>query len=584
MYSVVIYTLGCKLNQLESEALADSFRKAGFSLVPAGTAMPGPGIIIINTCTVTSKADQKSRRLIRKALRDNPDSCVLVTGCYAQLNPDEIALLETEDTAGVSGRRHGRRQGRRLFVVGGGQSGTDKVEVTKSALLELPEYLLHAMVEAPNSELPGSVQEEFFTTEYCCPTDSLEFHGNRRKAPRQGALTDKCNRFRRTINSTAYRKCRLGLSRGEPSPSHSRMAWLGGCTSRARRGGKNGFRTKTPRNSVTSVVNSYFSDISNILETWTGQAKGEGPFSFKPEEFSFHSRGYLKIQDGCDKSCTYCRVCLARGSSVSLPPQTALAELRSFEERGCAELMITGINIAQYNHSGLDIAGLLKYLLENSAGIALRLSSLEPEGINEEFASVAAHPRIRPHFHLSMQSGSDTVLRRMGRAYHAQTVEQGAALLRSVKDNPFLACDIIAGFPGETETEFNQTFALCEKIGFAWIHVFPYSKRPGTAAFSLKNPVCERDTMRRVEALTALALRGRRDYAQDWLGHELSAIVEKGKPDSEGHRRVVAENYLKLLVNCSEAYSPGSSLRCIPVSLCAGADGEKPDALAILAD
>jgi len=460
MYSITLYTLGCKLNQLESEALADSFRKAGFPLSSSETV--GPGIIIINTCTVTSKADQKSRRLIRKALRENPDSCVLVTGCYARLDPAEIALLEAENTAGFSGRR--------LFVVGG-QGGADSAGSAKSALLELPEYLLQA---ADGSSLP------------------------------------------------------------------------------------------------------------RVLETWIEQARGEGPFSFKPEEFSFHSRGYLKIQDGCNNGCNYCRVCLARGPSVSLPPESALAEARSFEARNCPELMITGVNITQYNHSGLDLAGLLRYLVEGSASIALRLSSLEPEGINDKLASVLAHPRIRPHFHLSVQSGSDTVLRRMGRAYHARTVKQGAALLRSVKDNPFLACDIIAGFPGETAAEFDQTLALCAEIGFAWIHAFPYSKRPGTAAFSLKNPVCERDTTRRVEALTALALQGRRDYAQAWLGRELSAIIEKGDPDAEGRRRAVSENYLKLLVNCSDAYPPGSSLRCTPVSLRDGADGENPDAVAVL--
>jgi len=474
MYSIALYTLGCKLNQLESEALADSFRKAGFSLIPPGTVMPGPGIIIINTCTVTSKADQKSRRLIRKALRENPDSCVIVTGCYAQLDSAEIALLEAEAAEGVSDRR-------RLFVVGGEQNGNDSAGVTKSVLIELPGYLLQATAGAPESEPPGNL-------------------------------------------------------------------------------------------------------LPHILEMWIEQAKGGGPFSFKPEEFSFHSRGYLKIQDGCNNGCSYCRVCLARGPSVSLPPEAALAELQSFEARGCAELMITGVNITQYNHSGLDLGGLLEYLVKGSAAIALRLSSLEPEGINDKLVSALAHPRIRPHFHLSVQSGSDTVLRRMGRVYQAQMVEQGAALLRSVKDNPFLACDIIAGFPGETAAEFDQTLALCEKIGFAWIHAFPYSKRPGTAAFSLKNPVCERDATRRVEALTALALRGRRDYAQAWLGRELSAIVEKGEPDSEGRRRAVAENYLKLLVNCSDTYPPGSSLRCTPVSLCAGADGENPDAIAVMAD
>ena len=467
-----LYTLGCKLNQLESEAIADSFRKAGFALVPPAAL---PGIIIINTCTVTSKADQKCRRIIRKALRDNPHSCVIVTGCYARLDSEEIAALEREsESAGI----------RRLFVAGG---------TAKSALLNLPEYVREALAHLPD-----------------------------------------------------------GL----------------------------------PREDV----------LSNIVESWMGAKNASGTFDFMPEEFAFHSRGYLKIQDGCDNSCSYCRVRLARGPSVSLPKEAALARLRSFEERGCAELMITGVNITQYRHSGVDfdggLAGLLEYLLEGSAAIALRLSSLEPEAINERLASVLSHPRIRPHFHLSVQSGSDAVLRAMGRAYTAQTVEKATALLRGVKDNPFLACDIIAGFPGEGAAEFDQTLALCAKTGFAWIHAFPYSKRPGTPAFSLSHSVRECDVTQRVQALTQLAMRGRRDYAQTWLNRRLSAVVEKSpgaEPCPAGQCRAVSENYLKLLVNCSderllgECPPPGSSLCCIPVSLCDEADGEKPDAIAVAA-
>ena len=452
-----LYTLGCKLNQLEGEGIADAFRKAGFA--PAAQTSGKPDIIIINTCTVTSKADQKCRRLIRKALRENPASCVMVTGCYAQLDPAEIAALEDEAGGGF----------RRLFVAGGGEAAG----AAKSALLELPEYLREALARSPDGALPEMV-----------------------------------------------------------------AAWM----TRAR--------------------------------------EGDGAFSFKPEEYAFHSRGYLKIQDGCNKSCNYCRVRLARGPSVSLPKESALAALRAAEERGIHELMITGVNITQYRHDRVDLAALLEYLLKGTDTIALRLSSLEPEAVDKRLAAVLAHPRVRPHFHLCVQSGSDSVLRAMGRAYTSQTVEQAATLLRGVKANPFLACDIIAGFPGESAADFEQTLALCAQTNFAWIHAFPYSKRPGTTACALPNPVCERDITRRVETLTQRAVQGRRSYAQAWLNRELSAVVEKGRCPI-GQCRAVSENYLKLIVNDCGNPSPGSVIRCTPVSLCDGADGENPDAIAL---
>jgi threonylcarbamoyladenosine tRNA methylthiotransferase MtaB len=241
--------------------------------------------------------------------------------------------------------------------------------------------------------------------------------------------------------------------------------------------------------------------------------------------------------------------------------------------------MITGVNITQYQDSGLDLAGLLDYLLEGSKAIALRLSSLEPEVVTERLASVIAHPRIRPHFHLSVQSGSDAILQKMNRAYSPQTVEKAAALLRAAKDNPFLACDIIAAFPGETESDFAQTIALCEKIRFAWIHAFPYSRRPGTAAFHFGS-VSGRDVKCRLGLLAQLALQGRRDYARSWLGRELSAVVEKGSRPA-GQCRAVSENYLKLLVNCTnETPAPSASLRCIPISPYVGGAENHPDLVA----
>jgi len=454
-----IFTLGCKLNQLESEAIADTFSKAGFRLVPWDSCPHEPRIIIVNTCTVTSKADQKARRMIRKLLKDNPASCVIVIGCYAQLDTEKIMSLDDKDLTTEDTEE-------RLFVLGGGEGAA----AAKSVLLGLPEYLLNVTSDEPLSFLLES--------------------------------------------------------------------WI--------------------RNIALNV-------------------KNDSVFDFKPDDFSFHSRGYLKIQDGCDNNCAYCRVRLARGHSVSLNCQAVLERLRAFEAKGCSELFITGVNITQYRDGDTDLAGLLKMLIESTSNIALRLSSLEPERIDERLASALGHPRIRPHFHLSVQSGSDAILRHMGRIYNVYTVEKAIALLRSAKDNPFLACDIIAGFPGETEDEFAATYSFCEKTRFAWIHAFPYSKRPGTAAFSFGDPVRDIDKTLRAEALGDLALRGRREYTQAWLGKELSAVVEK-TPCGSNRCRAVSENYLKLLVNCNgETPPPGSSIRCTPVSVC---EDENVDAIA----
>jgi threonylcarbamoyladenosine tRNA methylthiotransferase MtaB len=402
--------------------------------------------------------------MIRKLLKDNPESCVIVTGCYAQLDTEEIMSLDDKNGYAVN-------TARRLFVLGGGEGAVSAAEA-KSVLLGLPQYL-------------------------------------------------------------------LDVTSGEP--------------------------------------------LSYLLESWiqnTGaEARNDSIFDFKPDNFCFHSRGYLKIQDGCDNNCAYCRVRLARGHSVSLNRGAVLERLRAFESKGCPELFITGVNITQYrdNDTGIGLGGLLELLLEGTNRIALRLSSLEPERIDTQLASILRSPRIRPHFHLSVQSGSDTILKSMGRVYKVNTVEKAIALLRSAKDNPFLACDIIAGFPGETEIEFAETLGFCEKTRFAWIHAFPYSKRPGTEAFSFGDSVREIDKTRRVETLSELALRGRREYAKSWLGKELSAVVEKTSCGA-GQYRTVSENYLKLLVICNgETLPPGSVIRCTPVSVC---EEENVDAIA----
>jgi len=483
MLSVSIYTLGCKLNQLESEALADSFIRRGFSLLPWEDMQAQPNIVIINTCTVTSRSDQKARRVIRKSLLENPGCCVIVTGCYAKLDREKIAAL---DGAGES--PPGSPNCRRLFVIG-----------DKSRLLDLPAFL-------------------------------------------------------------------RGEIDGESSDAHNLASLIAACLEKE------------------AVAH----DAGDALEN-------AGAFCYKPEQFSFHTRGFLKIQDGCDNHCTYCRIRFARGPSVSMPADLVLAELQALEDKGYWEAVLTGVNISQYSQRNFPcheaspgasqgLGGLLSYLLNNTRSIGLRLSSLEPEFIDRDFAAVLAHPRIRPHFHLSVQSGSAPVLRKMGRAYTGETVGRCVSLLRSVKRNPFIACDIITGFPGETESDFEETFALCRDAGFAWIHAFPYSKRPGTAAAAFPQTVTEREAAARVEKLIALAVKARQDYASAWIGAEVEALVEKGDGNTGGYCRGLSENYLRLLIQYPDGHVPeaGTVLRCKITELAVGEQGNNSaDALAL---
>jgi len=189
---------------------------------------------------------------------------------------------------------------------------------------------------------------------------------------------------------------------------------------------------------------------------------------------------------------------------------------------------------------------LLKRILRETTRIQIRISSLYPERVDDELTPILAHERICPHFHLSVQSGSDRILALMRRPYTASMVHQAANRLRSVKENPFLACDIITGFPSETDEDFEQTFAMCSQIGFAWIHAFPFSPRPGTEAYTMRPHIPERTAGERVARLSILAEKNRQTYRDYWVGRTLPAIVET---DSGANgTTVLTENYLSIVI------------------------------------
>jgi threonylcarbamoyladenosine tRNA methylthiotransferase MtaB len=302
-----------------------------------------------------------------------------------------------------------------------------------------------------------------------------------------------------------------------------------------------------------------------------GVTQADGGFSYFSSGHAFRTRAFLKIQDGCDNGCAYCAVPLARGPSVSLSAETALARLAALEAEGFKEAVLTGVNICKYNApDAATLDALIALLLSGTSGIAIRLSSLEPDFITDGFASALVSPRVRPHFHLALQSGSDRVLQAMGRRYTSETARRACALLRSVKADPFMACDVITGFPGESEADFRQTLGLCAELDFAWIHAFPFSPRPGTRACSMPGRVSERDASARVAALTRLAESGKQAYIARWQGKTVRAIVQ-GSGNASGlcgnalqsHAVALSENYLKLELRGSTPLRPGDEVSCV---------------------
>ncbi|MBI9100360.1 MAG: tRNA (N(6)-L-threonylcarbamoyladenosine(37)-C(2))-methylthiotransferase MtaB, partial [Spirochaetaceae bacterium] len=362
------YTLGCKLNQVETEALISSFKEQGVSIVSSEN---DADIYVVNTCTVTSKSEQKARRMIRRFSRDRNSSLVIATGCYVQLEEEEVVSL-----------------------------GDNVVTVSlddKDTILDLAAYI-----------------------------GSYDFAMSELKS--------------RTVH---WLQEHLGVSK-----------------------------------------------------------EGAGDrFRYSPADFNFHSRAFLKIQDGCDNACAYCRVTIARGGSVSLDASEIIDRLNQLSAKGYREVVLTGVNIDSYRSGGTDLAGLLKMILEETRGFRIRLSSLEPDTLTEEMCSVLAAKRICPHFHLSVQSGSDTILRSMKRRYNSETIRKAVQQLRTVKDDPFIAADIIAGFPGETEEDLDKSMNIITELNFARAHVFPFSPRPGTQAYEMIPKVPERETVKRAQKL-----------------------------------------------------------------------------------
>ncbi len=379
---IALDTLGCKLNQAETERLARQFLEAGHCLVHHAT---GADVYILNTCTVTSTADSKARRWLRLAHRRNPEARLVVTGCYAQRRPNELARIE-----GVS------------LVVG-------------------------------NDEKPRLLQ---LLQDTGCPV----------------------------------------------SPAS-------------------------------------LSSYSPVLRT----------------------RTFINIQDGCSRSCSYCIVPQVRGREKSQPADDVIAEVKKRVNEGYQEVILTGTEIGVY-HDGIDIKGLLGRILTETGVSRIRLSSLQPREISAELLDLWRDSRLCPHFHLSLQSGSNRVLQRMRRSYSITDYERIVYRIREMVPDVAITTDIVVGFPGETEEEFAESFAFCRKLQFARMHVFAYSARPGTEASRMSGQINAKVKGERSREMSTLAEQSADNFQERFLGQVMSVLWEA---KSDGVWSGFTGNYIK---------------------------------------
>ena len=260
------------------------------------------------------------------------------------------------------------------------------------------------------------------------------------------------------------------------------------------------------------------------------------------------TRAMLKVEDGCVNFCTYCIIPYARGPIRSLPAAEAAAQAAKLADEGYKELVLTGIEISSW---GRDLEGrpelmdLIEAVCAAAPDCRVRLGSLEPRTITEDFCRRgAAIPNLCPHFHLSMQSGCDSVLKRMNRKYDTARYYESVRLLREYFDRPGITTDLIVGFPGETEEEFVQTLDFVKKCAFSAMHIFPYSRRTGTPAAKMADQVPNAVKEERAARAGALAARLKAAYLEQWVGASLPVLFEEEK---EGLWRGHAPNYVEVM-------------------------------------
>ncbi|MEI6277169.1 MAG: tRNA (N(6)-L-threonylcarbamoyladenosine(37)-C(2))-methylthiotransferase MtaB [Prolixibacteraceae bacterium] len=276
------------------------------------------------------------------------------------------------------------------------------------------------------------------------------------------------------------------------------------------------------KSSILSLVDAHFS--GEILHP---DKLPQDVFHYEPVRKSLHTRSAVKIQDGCDNFCTFCIIPMVRGRAVSRPVEEVLENVRKTIANGFREIVITGVNIGRYEDGVVRFEDLLARILEVPGDFRVRISSLEPDGFGDRFLDLFAHPKLMPHLHLCLQSGSEKTLLRMRRMYDVEQFRKTIRRFRSTYPDFNFTTDMIVGFPGETEEEFRQTMDAVEEFGFSHVHTFKYSVRNGTRAETLENHIPERIKNERSALVRNLSDDNRLKYYRSLIGKTQHVLVEK---------------------------------------------------------
>ncbi|MEH1740898.1 tRNA (N(6)-L-threonylcarbamoyladenosine(37)-C(2))-methylthiotransferase MtaB [Fusobacterium varium] len=399
---VAFYTLGCKVNQYETESIKNQLLKKGYT----ETAFEEKAeIYIVNSCTVTSVADRKTRNMLRRAKKINPRGIVIVTGCYAQTNSKELLEMEEID-----------------YVIGNSD---------KNAIVNFIEDIENRTMEKVKNH------NIFLDSEY-----------------------------------TEY-------------------------------------------------------EFATLREM---------------------SRAYVKIQDGCNNFCSYCKIPFARGKSRSRKKENIIKEIEKLVEEGFKEIILIGINLGAYGEDldeGENFESLLKSILEINKLQRVRIGSVYPDKISDEFINMFDNKKLMPHLHISLQSCDDEVLKRMRRKYGSFLIEERLLKLKKKVKNMEYTADVIVGFPGETEEMFQNSYNLIEKIGFSGIHIFQYSDRENTIASSFTDKIDAKVKKERADRLEVLKSEMAKKERKKYIGKHLSVLLEE---KINGYLYGYSENYLRVKI------------------------------------